>query len=183
MPYANKELLRAISKRPDGASDGQGVSYHDSEPYMVTTTLTKAPDGSYAKIHVVHSREDGQTLVVTSKPSALNMPPESGVTIVDVASTDATKAVREWLGEHIATPSHNTLRSAFEVRNEVPDNLNRAGLAEILTSTDTKAFSPTVVDERTNLPPSNPSTPSTILHQGTVAPRSWVDRVTSGRSR
>ncbi|MFZ4542229.1 MAG: hypothetical protein ACOYNL_10650 [Rickettsiales bacterium] len=183
MPYANKELLRAISKRPNDASDGQGVSYHDKEPYMMTTTLTKAADGSYAKIHVLHSRNDGKTLVITSKPSALKMPPESGVTVVQAASTGATKMAREWLAEHVATTSHNTMRSAFELRNSIPDNLSRAGLAEILTSPDTMAFSPTVVDERTNLPPSNPSTSSTILHQGTVAPRSWVDRVISGRGR
>lgn len=159
MPQANTALLRAISARPDTAVPYPGDSYRDNEPFMVTTTVARGSDGLRAKLHVLHARESGKTLVVAFSPSSLVLPPDSAVTVVQANDPQAAKQVNAWLDAQ--NPDHSVMLQAFKVRNSVPETLNDHDLADVLVSPEVKSLAFTCVDQRTAL--------SDIVHDGTVA--------------
>ncbi|MDX2073799.1 MAG: hypothetical protein SFX19_05470 [Alphaproteobacteria bacterium] len=144
LPYVGKELLQAISKTPDGANYKPAANYSGNTACVITTAIAGGA-GAYAKLHVVHNKQTGKSLVVAFTKPTVEMGRDSGVTIVNAKDTDAAKQVKSWLGANAAGTS-DELREAFEDRNAVPDGKTNARLEALLTDATIKTFSPTMLD-------------------------------------
>lgn len=148
LPYVGKELLQAISKTPDGASYKPAATYSGNAACVITTAIAKNSDkgaDAYAKLHVVHNKQTGKSLVVAFTKPSVEMGRDSSVTVVNAKDTDAAKQVKSWLGANAAGTS-DELREAFEERNAVPDAKASARLEALLTDVTIKTFSPTMLD-------------------------------------
>ena len=151
LPYVGKELLQAISKTPDGANSSPAASYSGNTPCVITTTIAKSSEkgaDAYAKLHVVHNKQTGKSLVVAFTKPNVEMGRDSSVTVVNAKDRDAIKQVRSWLGGN-AAETLDDLRAAFEERNAVSDGKKSAPLEELLLISDKKivnTFSPTMLD-------------------------------------
>jgi hypothetical protein len=151
LPYVGKELLQAISKTPDGANSSPSASYSGNAPCVITTTIAKSSEkgsDAYAKLHVVHNKQTGKSLVVAFTKPTVEMGRDSSVTVVNAKDRDAVKQVRSWLGAN-AAETIDDLRAAFEERNAVSDSKKSTPLEELLLISDKKivnTFSPTMLD-------------------------------------
>lgn len=148
LPYVGKELLRAISKIPDGAHFTPAASYSNDAPCVITTTIAKGSGNgadTYAKLHVVHNKRTGKTLVVAFSKPTVEMGRDSNVTVVNAGDKGAAAQVKAWLDAN-AREAADDLRAAFEDRNAIPEDKASAGLEAILTDTSIKTFSPTMLD-------------------------------------
>lgn len=156
LPYVGKELLQAISKTPDGTNPNPAASYSGNAPCVITTTIVKGSDkgaDAYAKLHVVHNKQTGKSLVIAFTKPAVEMGRDSSVTVVHAKDRDATQRVRAWLGANSAE-NIDDLRAAFEERNAVSDSKKSAPLEELLLISDKKivnTFSPTMLDGSHNV--------------------------------
>lgn len=151
LPYVGKELLQAISKIPDGANSSPAASYSGNTPCVITTTIAKSSEkgnDAYAKLHVVHNKQTGKSLVVAFTKPNVEMEQGSSVTVVNAKDRDAIKQVRSWLDGN-AAETLDDLRAAFEERNAVSDSKKSAPLEELLLISDKKivnTFSPTMLN-------------------------------------
>ena len=148
LPYVGKELLQAISKTPDGADSNPAASYSGNAPCVITTTIAKGSDNgaaSYAKLHVVHNKQTGKSLVVAFTEPTVEMGRDSSVTVVNAKDRDAASQVKSWLDAN-SQGANDDLRAAFEERNGVPTDKASAGLETLLTDATIKTFSPTMLD-------------------------------------
>ncbi len=150
LPYVSKELLQAISKAPDGASASASpaASYANDADVVMTTTIAKDSSNgtaAYAKLHVVHNKKTGKSLVVAFNKPTVKLGDDSSVTVVDAGRRGAKNQVKKWLDANV-NGSSNELRAAFEERNAVPHDKTSKGLEALLTDATIKTFSPTMLD-------------------------------------
>lgn len=148
LPYVGKELLQAISKAPDGASANPAASYANGVDFVMTTTIAKDSSNgadAYAKLHVIHNKQTGKSLVVAFSKPAVAMADDSNVTVVHAGGRGASRQVKSWLDAN-AVDASDELRGAFEERNAVPDDKTDKGLEALLTDKKIKTFSPTMLD-------------------------------------
>jgi Ankyrin repeats (3 copies) len=154
----NDELKEAYQKALpvifEGSSFKSALFYSSSSPCVITTTIARNSDNgthAYAKLHVVHNKQTGKSLVVAFAKPTVEMGSDSSVTVVYAKDRDATKRVKLWLSAN-AQGTSDELREAFEERNAVPKDKASASLEALLTDTDTdtnkkiKTFSPTMLD-------------------------------------
>jgi hypothetical protein len=148
LPYVGKELLQAISKTPDGANSNPAASYSGNVPCVITTTIAKGSDkgaDAYARLHVVHNKQTGKSLVIAFTKPTVEMGSGSSVTVVNAKDRDAASQVKAWLGANTAGFTDD-LRFAFEERNFVPNEKASASLEKLLTDQGIRPFSPTMLD-------------------------------------
>lgn len=148
LPYVGKELLQAISKTPDGANSNPAASYSGNVPCVITTTIAKGSDkgaDAYARLHVVHNKQTGKSLVIAFTKPTVEMGSGSSVTVVNAKDSDAASQVKAWLGANTAGFTDD-LRVAFEERNFVPNEKASASLEKLLTDQGIRPFSPTMLD-------------------------------------
>jgi hypothetical protein len=148
LPYVGKELLQAISKTPDGANSNPAASYSGNVPCVITTTIAKGSDkgaDAYARLHVVHNKQTGKSLVIAFTKPTVEMGRDSSVTVVNAKDRDAASQVKAWLGANTAGFTDD-LRVAFEDRNFVPNEKASASLEKLLTDQGIRPFSPTMLD-------------------------------------
>jgi len=148
LPYVGKELLHAISKAPDGGTFKPEASYSNNAPYVITTTIAKSSENGtdlYAKLHVLHNKQSGKSLVIAFTNPTIAMGRDSSVTVVNAQDKNAANLVNAWLGAN-AQGASDELRAAFEERNTVPTDKASARLEALLTDTTIKTVSPTMLD-------------------------------------
>jgi hypothetical protein len=148
LPYVGKELLQAISKTPDGANSNPAASYSGNAPCVITTTIAKGSDkgaDAYARLHVIHNKQTGKSLVVAFTKPTVAMGDDSSVTVVHAGNRGAKNQVKSWLDANVNGAS-DELRAAFAERNAVPDDKASKGLEALLTDKTIRTFSPTMLD-------------------------------------
>jgi hypothetical protein len=148
LPYVGKELLQAISKAPDGANSNPAASYSNDADFVITTTIAKDSSNgvdAYAKLHVIHNKKTGDSLVVAFNKPTVELGDDSSVTVVNAGDRGAKNQVKSWLDANTVDAS-DELRAAFEERNAVPDDKASKGLEVLLTDKTIKTFSPTMLD-------------------------------------
>jgi hypothetical protein len=148
LPCVSKELLQAISKAPDGASASPAASYSNGADVVMTTTIAKDSSNgtdAYAKLHVIHNKKTGKSLVVAFSKPTVELGDDSSVTVVDAGGRGAEAQVKSWLDANV-NGSSDELRAAFEERNTVPEDKADKDLATLLTDKTTRTFSPTMLD-------------------------------------
>ncbi len=148
LPYVGKELLQAISKTPDGANSNPAASYSGNVPCVITTTIAKGSDkgtDAYARLHVVHNKQTGKSLVIAFTKPSVEIGRDSSVTVINAKDRDAASKVKAWLGANTAGFTDD-LRIAFEERNFVPNEKASASLETLLTDQGIRPFSPTMLD-------------------------------------
>ena len=99
LPYGGKELLQAISKTPDGANSNPAASYSGNVPCVITTTIAKGSDkgaDAYARLHVIHNKQTGKSLVVAFTKPTVEMGRDSGVTVINAKDRNAASQVKSW---------------------------------------------------------------------------------------
>jgi len=149
LPYVGKELLQAISKRPDGAEYLPSASYAGDSPYVLTTSIAKSSVGgkdAYAKLHILHNKDTNKTLVVAFRPPSVKLPSDTNVTVVNVADADAQATVKKWISHNIKGKEAETLPAAFTARNTPPPEKIQDKLESWLTDTAIRTYSPTMID-------------------------------------
>lgn len=148
LPYVSKELLQAISKAPDGASASPAASYANGADVVMTTTIAKDSSNgadAYAKLHVIHNKQTGKSLVVAFSKPTVALGDDSSVTVVHAGDRGAKSHVKSWLDANV-NGSSDELRAAFEERNAVPEDKTDKDLESLLTDKNIRTFSPTMLD-------------------------------------
>ena len=148
LPYIGKELLQSISKTPDGVNFKPAASYSNNMPYVITTTIAKSSENgtdSYAKLHVVHNKQTGKSLVVAFTEPTVGMDSYSSVTVVNAKDRNAALQVNSWLDKNSPVTSDELL-AGFQERNTVPTDKTNTSLGALLTDITIKTFSPTMLD-------------------------------------
>lgn len=147
LPVLGNKMLQALSIHPDDLKPSfipPAASFGTKVPVMTTTAVAATADGQYAKIHIVHNKKDGATLVVASQPLAGDWSQSKNITVVSAADAGALASVDAWLKAH-SSGQQDALKQAFAFRNDVPAEQARDSLADLLINPAVKAFSPTMV--------------------------------------
>src|SRR5262249_18993092 len=99
-----------------------------------------------AKLHVIHNKKNGESLVVTNKPPKIQLSADSKVTVVTV--DEGIDRINEWLERQGAKTAENIfdLLEAFKERNAAPEHMNNHALVNLLIDPSVKAYSPTMLD-------------------------------------